>query len=697
MSYQRKLFSRILPVGTLLIGIMLVPSVYAETAQVIEEIVVTAQKREQSLRDVPITVQAVTEDALMRSNVRDLTGLMNLTPGVAEGSQLALGQKRFAIRGVSQVTGDATVGYYIGDAAIWRPTMTFAPYIRPIGLNRVEIIKGPQSTLYGNGAMGGVMRFIPKEPNLNEIEVDMRLGYSQTKSAGSNQYVDASLSVPLVEDKAAVRLTGSWEERDGWQVGPNGEDDYGDDEISDLRLQFLAEPTDKLSISFLGVWNELDTVPGTLLVENDPPTTYNTTDEGFSDAEYEIFSATIEYEFESAFLTSTSTVYNYEDSMFASPFLDLGGFGFVFPFGLADESETFNNETRLVSAGDGPFDWVLGVFYTDAELDRLFTSPFVPPAPAAVTKSESISVFGEVSYTFDNNVTVLAGLRYFEDDRSIEDPGLPEVDDTFDSVNPRFNVSYTPTDNALYFFDAAKGFRSGLFNSASTCATQLFINPQLPCETSIDSDEVWTYELGTKQTFADRGIVFEASLYYSDWSDAVVAVRPGGAVAAYTIGQVEMIGIDYSITFVPRSVEGLRLFISGNWNESEVKDVNAALQSALPDIQEGDQFQSVPPWMLSAGLDYQRMISGNMLGTFSLTYAHRDAMNGSIGTPAKGDSRDLLSMRAGIEFERFGIYLVGSNMLNEDSINFAQEGAGYIPAVTIDRPREIGLELTLNL
>jgi outer membrane receptor protein involved in Fe transport len=666
----------------------------------LEEVVVTAQKRTQTLSDVPIAVQAFGGDALEESHIRDFNEVVTAVPGASEGLSNTLGLRQYQIRGVSQSFGDPTVGYYFDDAAFFIFGQNFAPSGRTFDMNRVEVLRGPQSTLYGNGAMGGVVRFIPNAPDLQAMHVAARTGYSQTDGGEDGYYVDGALNAPLIDDVLGVRLVGSYERIGGYQdVVSSGDTNAAGGEIKTFRGAIRATPTDRLELKLLYLRNQTDQDGTTLLTNLDPPQAVNSPGD-FTASHFDLFSGTVSYTFDAATLTSSSTYIDFSKAVQA-------GFPFPVPGGLLIQTQdvsadAFNNETRLVSNGTGPLQWLAGTYYADTKYqDKGALVPALLPDSTSLSKSESFSVFTEVSYAlFDGKLTPLVGLRYFEDDRSsdnITNP-VPPFSGKFDSINPRFNLTYRAQPGRLYYLNAAKGFRSGLFNNPTTCQILHRQQGGLPCEDDVDSDQLWSYELGTKQQFAGGQLQLETALYYQDWQDIQQSIQFGGVGQTYQFGDARLYGIDAGVIVTPDAVPGLRFEASGNWNSSEYQNIDPALTAAAAagGIRDGDRIPLVPEWTASLTASYDwTMGSRGWEGLALVGYSHIDAQLGRPGAPSEGDARDLLRATIGVRHGALGISLFGSNLLHENgAIYIASNGAAAV--YTQDYPRQIGIEITFD-
>jgi len=288
----------------------------------------------------------------------------------------------------------------------------------------------------------------------------------------------------------------------------------------------------------------------------------------------------------------------------------------------------------------------------------------------------------------------LAGLRSFEDGRSVYSSSFSTQLEpaTFDSVNPRFNLALDASEQANYYLNIAKGFRSGSFNSPDTCA--LHELGGLPCSVAVDSDELWSYELGAKYTLGGGRLLIDVAPYFQDWKDTRQAVPVFGLFLDYQIGDSELYGVDLALDYRPASVSGLSFQFSTNWNQSEFTNINPTFAAAAG-ARNGDRLPFVPAWTGTLSASYAWALGDTWAGQAFLGLSHIDDQLGQFGPGASADSRDLLRARFGFSNERFGIHLFGNNLLGEDGAIYANSGRG--PTIyTQDHPRQIGVELSLD-
>jgi outer membrane receptor protein involved in Fe transport len=665
------------------------------------EIIVTAQKREQFLSDVPAAIQAISGDELERRGTRDLNQLVEFIPGASVVSKAAPGFETIQIRGISSGTvGDATVGYYIDDVIFSVPNLQLAPPSRLLDLERTEILRGPQGTLYGNGAMGGLIRLVTSAPDTNEFDIKTLSELSFTDGGGTNYASDAALNIPLAADVAGLRVSGGYERLSGFADGAAG-DNLNDVRSWNVRGKLLVRPTDNIDVT-LGIWhidNHQDYSNNLLSVS--PPTVSDPFGiQPFIETVATFYSGSVKWDLGGVSLESGTSYIDHRlkiDDVANSVV-------FGFPVGLRNSSNfdtsSFSQELRLVSQGDGPFNWIVGGLYTNAtitsdiDVNIRGLGPVIPflNVVDAPLKTESYAIFGEASYElFDGKLIPLVGLRYFNDDRSASGAttfgGVTTVDndgDTFDALSPRFNLTFKPNDDALVYANIARGFRSGTIQTGAQAA--LGQATGVNTGVIIDEDSLWSYEVGTKLSFG-RFFV-DASVYYTDWSNIQIPfLTPFGLPAVVNGGDAEIYGVDLGFNW-RTPLTGLNLQAIANFNSAEFKNVNAQLAAALATAQNGERLPGVPKNNYSVGATYSapltEKIDLNLYGAYSFRNRQQDLASGLFGGQLTN-----LTLRAGLETDRYRLDVFADNLTNE-------RGPVLTTSTVVQAvyPRRIGLSLT---
>lgn len=682
----------------------------ANSATADEEIVVTAQKRAQNLSDVPAAIQAITGDTLERRGTRSLSQLVDFIPGASIVSKSAPGFETIQIRGISSGTvGDATVGYYIDDVVFSIPNLQLAPPSRLLDLERTEVLRGPQGTLYGNGAMGGLIRIITTTPDTNSFGVKALGELSFTDGGGTNYAFDGALNVPIVSEKAGLRISGGYERLSGFADGAAGENLNGIDSWN-IRGKLLLKPAENVDVT-LSVWhidNRQDYSNN--LISVDPPRvpdTFGVVDPGVETVAT-FYSGAIKWDLGSVSLeTGTSyidhrlTIDNVvQSSLAVAP-------GVVLPIGIRNASNfattSFSQEVRLVSNGDSNFNWIVGGLYTNATitsdidvnlrgLGPVIPFLFVKDAPL---KTENYAIFGEVSYSlFDGKLIPLVGLRYFNDKRSASGEttfgGVTSNDSgsaTFDALSPRFNLTFKPNDDALFYANIARGFRSGTIQTSAQA--QLAQLSGVNTGVIINEDSLWTYEAGTKLSLSD-GFYVDASVYYTSWSDIQIPFNtPFGLPSVVNGGDAEIYGIDLGLNW-RTPIDGLTVQAVANFNSAEFKNINPQLAGISPTAQNGERLPGVPKNNFSIGGTYSTPLSDkldlNLYGAYAFRNSQTDLASGLAGAQI-----DNLTVRVGLETEHYRLDIFADNLTNEKGPLLQTP-----TAVQAIYPRRIGASVTVK-
>jgi len=689
--------------GTILLGVFAVSPTYVvasdDSGSTIEEIVVTAQKREQRLEEVPIAMQAFSSSLLESTNMRDFFEVIAMVPGANEDQSQSPTRRRYSIRGIVQAGAnpDTTVGYYFNDSAYFIFGRPAAPITRTYDMERVEVLRGPQSTLYGNSAMGGVVRFITKKPNLENYEVHFQTGLTDLKDGESGHFIDGALSLPLIEDTLGLRVVASQEGMGGYHMDSLGNDEVNPTDINSYRAELLWHANDAVTVSLNYFTEEGESDYSNFVSSLDPPIN-NQFPGDFYDNDQEFLSATLDWELDFATLTvNVTSIESDEATQLSALIPGLGLPNDMVSLTNAQEGEALNTEIRLVSQSDSPFQWLAGVYYSDTEnVSDTFATALIPPG-GSVSESESISVFGEVSYSLmDGKLIPLIGVRWFDDDRERFDTNLVTQvpKENFDAISPRFNLQYLPNENSNYYLNIVKGFRSGNFVDPNICGLiQTLFN--FPCEVALDSDEVWSYEIGGKWTLMDQQLQLDASVYYMDWENNRQAVQffPG-LTADVEVGDAEYLGLDLSVIYAPAAVEGLVLQASANFNDNEFTGLDPIV-SAASGVNNGDNVSLTSEHTFALSANYEWEMSEGWQGQAAMTFTHVSAAESQFGSIPDADSRSMLRARIGGSYQGFGLYLFGTNLLNEDGAIFIQDVQGSVNAMR-NPPRMLGIEFTYD-
>jgi iron complex outermembrane receptor protein len=655
----------------------------------LEEIIVTAQKRAERILDVPIAISAISDETLRDTGATQLSDFLESSPGVGivdDGS----GTQQIQIRGISSTYGNAPVGYYLDELPFTYLGNTQVPDVRTYDLERVEILRGPQGTLYGDGSIGGTIRILTREPDLESFQASVDVTGFGTEDGDESYAAKGMLNMPIKQDVLGLRLVASREELGGWVDNTaTGEKDYNDRDIDNYRGKLRWDVTDRLDI-VLSAWHTKEESGGTSesLEDRTSPVPPELTD-----TEYDLYSATVRYSFDAFDLVSATSWMDYSNDYVT----DLFG-----PFTIFEEQDLLTEELRLTSTGDGMFRWTAGFFYRTIERDTDLLLAVAGFTQDQHQESDSYAVFGEATWSLlDRKLDFTLGLRYFEDDRvfdevlspellgiiQIFDPDFtPRTEPTFDSTNPRLNIAYRPNDDWMVYTNVAKGFRTGQAQPGISLGLAAIAGVSIP--NAIDPETLWSYEVGAKGTFADGRASLEGAVYYNDWDDVqvVVVVDPVFGVAALVNGgKARSVGAELAFAMSP--IDGLDLRLGAGYVDAQYSDDVAGTP-----IQDGDRIVGVPETTVSASATWRwsltSSLTGFAYGGAQYTSDRTDVASGALPS----DSMTRLDARLGIEGRQWGAYLFSDNLTDEDgAVDVRLLGADG-PATRL-RPRTIGLNL----
>ncbi len=542
------------------------------SGQSIEEVVVTAQKREERLQDVPISISVLSGAKLdsytggaAREVLRTVPGVTFARSGWGDGTTLS-------IRGVgpagqlSAPFGASTVGYYMDGVPFGFIKLPSVPDTNVYDLERIEVLRGPQGTLYGASSLNGVVRVLTHEPDLTAFQFKARTSGSTTKGGDETYRVDSAINVPIVEGKLAARAAVSYADIGGW-INNYVDKNINDSENLDARLKLKARPTDALSIG-LSYWQSRHDVGAQEISDSNDffPGRLNPS----GNIDFDTYGAEVAYEFPGFIVSSTTSRIEYSNvtQMDWSPFEFIGP-EFV---GLAtniQEAEVLSEELLVRSSKGGDWRWSSGVFYRDAK-DRFSQShPSFGVFSDDRSASESYAVFAELTKLFvDGAIELTGGLRYFHDRVDGTDGVDPNFNPSasFEKTSPRAVLTWHVNKEHTFYTSYSQGFRSG-FNQA---AGVLALVPDLP---PVKPDTLDNYEIGMKGDLWDNRLAYETAVYFVDWQDTQqsLCVFYGAAFCAIAgLNAESASGPGAELALTVRPVDGLSLTGSFSVNDITV-------------------------------------------------------------------------------------------------------------------------------
>jgi iron complex outermembrane recepter protein len=502
----------------------------------VEEILVTAQFRSENLQEVPISISSIGGETLANSGTVDLTGISAKVPGLYLSSYSTISPQLY-IRGVGSnddgITAEGAVGVYLDGIYVGRAS---AALFDLYDIDRVEVLRGPQGTLYGRNTNGGAIR------------IETTRAGPQTKAAAefgvgnfSQRTARGMISGPL-SDAVYGKFSAAYKKRDGWSRDEETQRRLNDEDSVSLRGQLRIEPSSDfeamISVDFArdrpgSSFKEV--VAGSLfgLYEESEDRFTGSYDLVDAYIRRDIFGLSGQFDWDIGPATLTAlTGYRETDIAYTEDYDST-----PFPVAHIDtvqKAEQFTQELRLVShEGDRGFSWIVGGFFLDesGQSDDVFMLPFFglpDEQTAARTKTRSIAVFGELGYRFSDRFKFTAGLRYSSErkriaiTRSYELPDGSMIDFipltrsavSFDKFSPRAILEYTPVDDVLVYASVTRGFKSGGYNN--------FPGDRVAAQTAFRPETITAYEFGTKSVLLDRLVRLNVALFQYDYSDLQV-------------------------------------------------------------------------------------------------------------------------------------------------------------------------------
>ncbi|ODP39005.1 TonB-dependent receptor [Sphingomonas turrisvirgatae] len=695
------------------------------------EIVVTAQKREQTLSEIPQSISVIGGDELERQQATSFVDYAALVPGLSL-QQLNPGQTRIILRGINTGGASPTAAVYIDETPFGPSTgqsngAVLAGDLDTFDVERVEVLRGPQGTLYGANSLGGLLKFVTVAPKLGAFEGRAQAGAEITKGGDAGWNANGVLNVPL-GDMLALRVSGYYRQVGGFidTVGIARED-ANDYKSYGGRASLLFQPTDNLSVRLTALAQNIransrstfDADPVTLKPLPIVPATGAATGGRLTrteyypeqnDVDYRLYNGTASWDLGPVSLTSVTSyseltqreVYDatYEvgaglaDALFGGP--GVPPLGITFP-ALAGQ-EKFTQEVRLQSRSNDKFEWLVGGYYTH-EKGRLAQQyrPFALTTGAAVDQSLTLggvtyptfltadldsvykeyAGFGSVTLYLGDRFDITAGARYSHNEQRtrqalagsllvLSGGTTPDVVSGTSDENV-FTWSVAPrfelSDAVTLYARVAKGYRPGGPN---------VVPPGAPADypRQYRADTLISYEAGVRAETPNRTFSIDASVYYLDWRDIQVLVTYNtsiGPVSADGNGDTAT-SKGAEVTATLRPTRGLDVVLNVAYNDAHLDE---ALPNGAGSVA-GDRLPYAPEWSANLSADYEwdvgssaKAYVGGNIRLISDQFDTFDANYRTLyGRRLGVDGYATADLRAGIQFDRFNLSLYAKNVTN---------------------------------
>lgn len=664
----------------------------------LEEVVVTAQRREERLQEVPIAISVLGGERLDASRASGVLEELSTVPSVATVAQPD-GRSYIVIRGVApQIAGVSPVGFYYDMVPVSFLTIALVPDANVYDLQRVEVLKGPQGTGYGIGSSTGVVRALTNDPDASKLEAKGRVSVSSTQGGKTNYLADAAFNAPIVDGRLAIRGVVGQENWGGWIDRPNKQD-ANDGDATSIRLKIGGEIVDGLN-TVASLWHSKRRNGHAAADDNG---NRNVPYEEYGTSSMDLYSFVLRKDF-GAFSLVSSTSYldldqtAFKQSIFTPPNVQNN---FWWHRSVAEE-------INLTSNSAGPLKWSTGLFYRSIE-ERNALKPTSPLATINTVSfnyderaaADSYAAFGEMSYSL-SKFEILAGLRYSKEMRTARS-GLPNInyadEGSFNKVTPRVVLSWKPNQNVLTYLSYAEGFRSGVMQTQASFS-QGFTQPA-------KSDLLRNYELGNKATVFGGMLSWEAAVYYLDWQDVqqnLTYPLGGSFVAAFlNAGSASGFGGEVSVTLRP--TESFQIVGSYSQNNLEVDE--DVLSRGVVLFHQGDRLALSPKSTYSAFADYMTPVRDDLeftiganVSSYSTQYL-RFLLGVVTDIPSPAITTAGLNVGISHQDGSWRASLFVDNLTNENDALSNNYAAATPPIGNVDdglrpRPRTVGVQFEVK-
>ena len=717
------------------------------------DIVVTAQRRESRLQDVPQAVTAFGSETLERLAIRDTESLARNTPSLTF-TPVGPGESNIGLRGLTTDLGLApAVAVYINDTPFDFRTDAFSgtPSIDLFDMQRVEVLRGPQGTLFGSSSTGGTIRYITNAPDPSGFDAHGEAFVNSVKGGGEGYGAKAAINLPISAN-AALRLTGTYEKVAGYidrydatiagVTSPQSADelvekDANGAEIFGIRAAVRLEAGDDLIVT-----------PNLFFqrINGDNPIATQTNLPGFGRASAigdepsrtDLFVANLAVEKKLGnidLVSSSSYLRKKADSLYDYSLLGYNIFGELAPFGSRNpgKAETYAQELRLISSNSGPLNWIAGLYFshTDQTLGQIFEgrpfsdllNDFFGPADGPVgptsysyiqkTSEQQIAGFAEVNFKATDQLELIAGVRVYELKNTLAAscreviPGIlcgadtPRQTAKTTSASPRFTVKYQPIENATVYATVSRGFRAGGANAAVPVALGCSLAESAGQIFSPDS--VWNYEVGAKVETADRVLTLNGAAYRIEQKGIQLSIPDPCGIQFYAnAGDARIDGAELEMSLRPSR----HITVSGQMSYTDARFSNVPADfGASAGYAVGDAIPETPRWKFSLSSELRQPVSETWEAYARGSWQHIGktpfGIDGELNSGRFRPAYDIANFDIGAEGGMFDISLFVRNAFNKRGVLNIGSGVtstvpGVFENVTYVTPRTIGISLRVK-
>ena len=679
----------------------------------IDEIVVTVQKREQSLQDVPVAVTAISSEALVENNIRSFQDLGAVAPGLVASNDVGYGSAPLSIRGIGGANGgnafgDEPVAVYIDEVYQARPRFSTADLL---DIEAVEVLRGPQGTFFGRNATGGALLVRTARPTF-ESEAFLTGAYSTLEETR----VQGAVSGPIANDKLAGRVAVLYGVANGWGDNPTRNERVPNSDSFSSRASLLWDATESLEFTLIGDYSRRESWfaflrvadlsnPAAIPVFDRRPDFQSDLDSGTFDhndpqfSEIESKGITLLGEWDLGPVVVNSVTAYRDTTMHGSTDTDNS------PLALTNNTawfydDQFSQELRLSSNEPGRLQWVIGAFYMQEE-NALDPFCFTAFCVTADHEGEAFAVFADATFDVTDQFSIAAGGRYSYEEKTFENSLLPSDSGDWNDFSPRLVLQYRPADDIFAYASFSKAFKSGGFNAFETVAGRQEYDPE-----KIDA-----YEVGLKTKMFDASLRTNVSVFHYKYDDLQVRTTPGGAGGAIiqNAAKATVEGIEVEAMWLPDdhwTLTGNLAYLDATFDEGSVSSVDPVVNALLPvpisdrDVS-GNRLSRAPEWQGYVGAKYATDLGDAGELSFDVNYRFQsetfffEAFQDRDGY--KGEAWGSLGARVAFTSTdgKYELAVFGRNLLDERFVTQVTT-LGNLPHAGVSDPIHGGIQFTVR-
>jgi outer membrane receptor protein involved in Fe transport len=687
------------------VALLALASTVCAQVQEPQRVEVTASKRTQLVIDVPYSITAIGAKEIADRGVTDIQQMQSVVPSLFI-NQNAPGASRIQLRGLSQGVGygAALVGTYLDEISLNMPDAQRSLDVPLFDMARIEVLRGPQGTLYGDGSMGGTIRFITRAPRLDKFEGSAEAGFGQLTGGQTGWRASGVVNVPLSTGVAGLRLVAGYEELPGWvDNSASGAKDINSAKRDFMRAKLLVKPSANVEVTAMFFHTETDTKNSSGSKSDRTIASYIASP---TRDKTDLFNLVANVDLGSVRLVSSTGYLDrridttaeltavYAGAPFRPLIMPKPTSGGAYRQDMTQRITT--QEFRLESDDKGPLTWTAGAYYRKTDT-RSVTSDVWTDSTLRLqggfdgtgpTDVDQKALFGELTYALSSQLSLTGGLRSFKEKAEnvgtrlpsgFAPPGTPSTlfDDRaeFSATTPRLNMLWRYSPKAALYATASKGFRSGGFNATATPRTY-------------GPEDIVSFEIGNRGSLLGDTLQYEVAGYHSKYSNVQAQdLAPGCTPAtcrALTVNSGRASGPGLDITLSAALSKSTTLDVALGYSDL-VYDVTTAERN------KGDPLNFVPKKTVSVSLSHRFTWAPGIPGMARVDYQHSDPVKFIVrnqGVNVTSNNIDTLNARIGVEMPTWQVYLEGKNLTDSNSVTFP--GIFGLPDSRV-APRSVGV------